>query len=280
MEWHGDKIAVYPKPNALQYFRMVVRIVLMSFGSLFLLILFFTLKIFDYLVPSVHWSRIAIYLWARLGLLLCGIKLEVRGKHMRHGGTVVANHASWIDIFTLLGAANISFIAKSEVRSWPVIGFLARVSGTMFVERRQAAAKRQHEELLERLKKGDQIAFFPEATSTDGRRVLEFKSTLFSVFHTPDLVKHVWVQPTTLSYFPPKGLARDFYGWWGDTDFGASVFAVLALSRGGKVLVTLHDPVKAEEYESRKLLAKHCGGVVRQQLADDLDMELSEVSKR
>lgn len=280
MEWRGKEDAVFPKANPIQFARMVLRIVTMAIGTIILVPLFFILRLLEFFTPPIQWSRIAKYLWARLGLYLSGIKLEVRGKHMRHGGAVVANHVSWLDIFVLLASANISFVSKSEVRNWPVIGFLAYVTGTMFIERRATQSKRQHDELLERLKQGDQLCFFPEATSTDGRRVLEFKSTLFSVFHTPDLVKHVWVQPATMSFISPKGHEDEFYGWWGDMEVAPSVFAVLALSSRGKVRVTLHDPVRAEDFESRKDLARHCGGIIRQQLADDLGMTLSEVSKR
>ena len=97
-------------------------------------------------------------------------------------------------------------VSKAEVRDWPGIGFIGRAIGTMFIDRRPAEAKRQEAELHARLARGDRMAIFPEGTSTDGLRVLPFKSSLFGVFFAPELKDRLFVQPVTIRYRPAPGL--------------------------------------------------------------------------
>jgi lyso-ornithine lipid O-acyltransferase len=97
---------------------------------------------------------------------------------MQHKGALVANHASWLDIFTLNACDRIYFVSKSEVAGWPGIGWLARATGTVFINRQGREAQMQKLLFEARLRAGHRLLFFPEGTSTDGQRVLDFKSTL------------------------------------------------------------------------------------------------------
>lgn len=210
--------------------------------------------------PNLH-HRVQ-WIWARLGLFLCGLTLRVEGQRMPHGGALVANHASWLDIFALLGPGRINYVAKAEVRRWPVIGYIADVCGTMFVERKPAAAKRQQGEMLARIQAGQLLCFFPEGTSTDSLRVLPFKSSLFGVFMSEELRDAVWVQPVTVVYDPPPGLPAALYGWWGDMPFGKNIWDVATQSFGGLVTLIFHAPCRAAEFADRKALAQTCGQAV------------------
>ena len=96
--------------------------------------------------------------------------------------TVVANHASWLDIFALNAPQRIYFVSKDEVRDWPGIGWLARATGTVFIARKSREAGVQARLFETRMAAGHRLLFFPEGTSTDGRRVLPFKTTLFAAF--------------------------------------------------------------------------------------------------
>ena len=98
-------------------------------------------------------------------------------------------------------------VSKAEVRAWPVIGPIGRAIGTMFIDRRPAEAKRQEAELFARLSRGDRMALFPEGTSTDGARVLPFKSALFGVFFAPEMGAGVAIQPVSIAYRPRAGVA-------------------------------------------------------------------------
>jgi 1-acyl-sn-glycerol-3-phosphate acyltransferase len=193
----------------------------------------------------------------KAAFVILGIGFEVRGRPMRHRGAVVANHASWLDIFTLNAPQRIFFVSKSEVRGWPGIGWLARATGTVFIERNRNHARRQKEEFEARLRRGDKLLFFPEGTSTDGVRVLPFKSTLFAAFFAPEIVDFMHVQPVTVIYHAPPGADPRFYGWWGDMDFGRHLLKVLAAPRQGRVEVIFHDPVRVADFDSRKTLALH-----------------------
>lgn len=200
----------------------------------------------------------------RMTFPILGMRRVVRGAPLQGPGAIVANHASWLDIFALNAGARIYFVAKSEVHGWAGIGWLARATGTVFIARRGVEAK-DHKDLLERrLHDGHQLLFFPEGTSTDARRILPFKSSLFAAFMHPDLAPNLRIQPVTVVYHPPKGIDPRFYGWWGDMGFAAHLAEVLAAARQGTVEVTYHDPVAVEDFPDRKALARHCETVIRQ----------------
>ena len=150
--------------------------------------------------PVTRLGARIVRLWAAQALPSLGLSYRQRGTPMRGGGAFVANHSSWIDIVALQRAAAPFLVSKAEVREWPVVGHIGRAIGTMFIDRRPGEAKRQEAALLARLAKGDQMALFPEGTSTDGMRVLPFKSTLFSAFFAPGLEDGIAVQPVTIAY--------------------------------------------------------------------------------
>ncbi len=267
--------ATYPRPNPLQWIRFAIRFVAFFVGSVVIITTYIVLYLLEKIFPFKlsNWMPL---IWGKMGLFLTGVRVELHGAPMKHGGAIVANHISWLDIFVLHSLTRMAFVAKSEVRKWPFIGFLAAVVGTVFIERRTSQAGKHQVALKKRLDRGDPLCFFPEGTSTDGRRVFEFKSTLFAVFHTPELIESAWIQPATLTYFPPPGQEETFYGWGGDMSFFKSLAHVLALSSGGRVKVTLHDPVPAADFETRKDLAKYCGSTVRETLAADLGIPLAD----
>lgn len=199
-----------------------------------------------------------VQVWARLALPTLGLTCTRHGTPMREAGAFVANHSSWIDIVVLQRMAAPHLVSKLEVRDWPGIGFIGRAIGTLFIDRRATAAKLQETELRERIRSGDRMALFPEGTSTDGLRVLPFKSSLFAVFYSRGL-ETVAVQPVTITYRPPETLPANFYGWWGNMDFAAHLRDVLARSTGGEVVVSFLDPVRADETTGRKEMALLCG---------------------
>lgn len=199
----------------------------------------------------------------RMAFVILGIRFETQGRIMAHRGAVVANHSSWLDIFALNAKKRIYFVSKSEVAGWPAIGWLARATGTVFINRNRKYAKSQQKEFETRLLAGHKLLFFPEGTSTDGLRVLPFKSTLFQAFFSDELIDSMYIQPVTAQYFaPPNGDLR-FYGWWGDMDFAPHLLKTLTACRQGRVRIIYHPPVKVSDFANRKLLAAHVETVVR-----------------
>ncbi|WP_158963491.1 lysophospholipid acyltransferase family protein [Chachezhania sediminis] len=203
------------------------------------------------------------HLTSRFALMLLGIGLTVRGKPMRHAGALVANHSSWLDIFTLNAGARAFFVAKAEVSGWPGIGTIARAAGTLFIERRSSEARRQQALFESRFDAGHRLLFFPEGTSSDAVRVLPFKTTLFAAFFADHLRDTIWVQPVTVVYHAPKGEDPRYYGWWGDMEFGSDLIKVLATVPQGRVELIYHPPVAPKDFPNRKALARHCEMQVR-----------------
>lgn len=199
----------------------------------------------------------------RTNLRIFGLGWKMTGWPMAGLGAVVANHSSWIDIFTLNAGQAIYFVAKDDVARWPAIGWLARATGTVFIARKGTEARRQQQLFEDRLRAGHRLLFFPEGTSTDAIRVLPFKSTLFEAFFTHGLDRVLHIQPVTVVYRPPEGEDARFYGWWGQMDFAPHLLKMLAAPRHGSVEVICHPPVPVDAFPGRKELAAYCEQVIR-----------------
>lgn len=261
--WQGVPDAVHPGPEWYLWPTLLLRAVSFALVTLVLLPVFFAFRASDRLWPGSHRAHRIVRLWARSGLFHCGLRLVLHGEPVKTGGALVANHASWIDILTLHSAFAMHFVAKSEVKSWPGIGWLAKISGTEFIDRRRSAARHQHRALSHRLQQNDALCLFPEGTSTDGLRVLAFKSTLFAALSGNGLDQEFVIRPVSVVYQPRAGLRPDFYGWWGGMGLLGHMGSVLARSRQGRVEIFVHDPVRTRDFGDRKLLARHCEDQVR-----------------
>lgn len=178
----------------------------------------------------------------------------------------VANHTSYVDIEILGGVIDAAFVAKSEVKRWPLFGWLARLQRTVFVDRRAHTTHQQRDAIVERLKEGGRVILFPEATSDDGTRVLPFKSALFAAVHGAHLEHAVTVQPVSIAYvtldsIPIGRFYRPFFAWYGDMELAGHLWAMVGLGRVG-VTVEFHQPVSVHAFPTRKALADHCWRVV------------------
>ena len=218
--------------------------------------------------PVTPWITVGV---CRAALRILGLRHDRQGQPMAGQGAVVANHASWLDIFVLNAAAPVYFVAKSEVAGWPGIGWLARATGTIFIRRDPREAGAQALIFEARLRAGHRLAFFPEGTSTDGIRVLPFKPTLFAAFFAHGLAEALQVQPVSLVYRGPAGGDPRAYGWWGDMSFGAHLLAVLAAPRQGGVSAIYHPPLPVAGFPGRKDLARAAEEAVRAGLVAGLD---------
>ena len=207
----------------------------------------------------------------RAALVALGLRRRVHGRPIRCGGAFIVNHASWLDIFVLGAGKRVFFVSKSDVRSWPGIGWLTRAAGTVFINRRAREARAHRDLLSMRLGHGHKLLFFPEGTSTDGRRVLPFRTTLFEAFFSRDLAEDLLLQPVAVIYRAPPGADARFYGWWGDMTFGAHLLKVLAAPRQGAVDVVYLDPVRVSDFSHRKALAAACHAAVSREVTRRLD---------
>lgn len=151
--------------------------------------------------------------WSRGLLACCGVKVECRGRPKREGAVLwVANHISWVDIFVMNRVRAVSFIAKSDIRKWPVLGRLVAGAGTLFIERgRRHAVRAVGHQMAERFSQGEVVGLFPEATTSLGNDVAFFHSSLFE----PALRAGVDVQPVAL-LFRHHGERTSRYAFVGD----------------------------------------------------------------
>jgi len=213
--------------------------------------------------PASAWVNLAV---SRMCLAIIGVGWVRRGQPMAGRGALVGNHGSWLDILALNAAQRVFFVAKSEVAGWPGIGIMARLSGTVFINRRGREAQVQRALFEARLHAGHRLMFFPEGTSSDGQRVLPFKSTLFAAFFAEELRADMKVQPVTLVWHAPQECDPRFYGWWGDMALGSHLVQVLAAPRQGRVEVVFHEPLAVRDFSDRKALAARCEAAVRNAL--------------
>lgn len=235
---------------------------LIVFGGLLLLLVLRLVErpLFGMARPWTPHVTVAV---CRLALRVLGLSVTHHGTPMPHPGAMVANHSSWLDIFALNAGGPLYFVSKAEVANWPGIGWLARATGTVFVNRRRHEAGAQRAVFESRLAAGHRLLFFPEGTSTDGQRVLEFKSTLFAALFSDTTPDDLWVQPVTVVYTAPEAADPRFYGWWGDMDFAPHLLQVLAQSPQGRVDITWHAPLEVAENGNRKVLARVSETAVR-----------------
>lgn len=270
MRWQGRKEPVLHPLSLGQKNRAGLRVGVLVAATLVLLVIYWLSLALEKLLPRLGLSTFIIWFWCAMGTWLCGLKLRVVGAPMPHAGARVANHSSWADIFVLRAAAQMYYVAKAEVRSWPLMGMIGAHTGTMFIARDRTQAKAQEAMFKARLEAGDRLCFFPEGTSSDNMRVLPFKSTLFAAFMAESLIDLMWVQPVSVVYAPKGDLEPDAFGWYGEMPFGGHLAHIFGRSVGGEVFVIFHSAVRATDFPDRKALAAHCEAEVKRGHAEQL----------
>lgn len=262
--WQGGDA---PKPiriTALGWLRVALRASLLAvlvFGGLLVLLL---VRLVERPLCGLHRpvTPFITQFVCRTAFWVLGMGFSTHGTLMQERGAVVANHTSWLDIFALNARKRIYFVSKAEVAAWPGIGWLARATGTLFIERNRARAKDQTDLFETRLKAGHKLLFFPEGTSTDGLRILPFKTTLFAAFFSDHLRDICYIQPVSVVFHAPQGQDARFYGWWGDMAFAPHLLKTLAAPRQGRAELIYHAPLKVADFANRKTLAAACEDLV------------------
>ncbi|MDQ0395610.1 lysophospholipid acyltransferase family protein [Labrys monachus] len=207
----------------------------------------------------------------RCVLAIIGVKLTVRGaEDRRRPLLIVANHVSWLDIVVLGACAPLSFIAKSEVAGWPVIGLFARLQRSIFIEReRRHKTGAANAAIGARLRSGDAMVLFGEGTTGDGIHVLPFRSALLGAAREAlgGEEAPAFVQPLALRYVRRGGLPIGRSGmseiaWIGDTDLGPHLLGILA-GAPIDVVVQWGEALPYRPGTDRKALARELEATVR-----------------
>ncbi len=164
--------------------------------------------------------------WSRKLLDICGVSVEQDGalQALEHA-MVVSNHVSWLDIFVINALYPCHFVAKSEIRSWPVLGWLADKGGTVFIARGNRRELRHiFKGLVATLQAGQRVAFFPEGTTAVPGQVLPFHANLFEAA----VDARVPVQPVALRYLDGAGAPHGAIDFSGEASFAQNMMQVLA----------------------------------------------------
>lgn len=198
---------------------------------------------------------------------LFGIRLSITGDvDQQRPVLLVSNHTSWLDIPVLSAVAPVSFVAKQEVASWPFVSWLARLQRSVFIDRnKRSDVGRATNAMLDRLNRGDNIVLFPEGTSSDGNRVLSFRTSLFAAAKPPekfarDLDRDIVVQTVAMVYRRLHGLPlnreeRKKISWYGDMDMPTHAWTFLKTGPLD-VEITIGSPHPLDQYKDRKDLAR------------------------
>lgn len=164
--------------------------------------------------------------WSRQLLDVLGVRLQSSGTPLA-GGLFVANHISWLDIYALNALAPTTFVAKDEVRHWPVIGWFSSRAGTLFIERgSRSAAQRTREHLIAELRQGSRVGVFPEGTTSFGDHVQPFHGALFQ--SAIDAGTHV--APVMLRYTDAHGRPTAVPAYVGETSFWECLRSIVSAS--------------------------------------------------
>lgn len=237
----------------------ITRIILHTFYGVFLA---------TFILPTVtnrqrNWI---ISYWSRRLVNMMNIQIKIEGIAPTHDLTstmFVGNHISWLDIHVLNSIRAVRFIAKSEIRRWPVFGWLAKQTNTLFIERDQKKdALRVIDKASKSLTKGDCLCFFPEGTTTDGTELLTFKGSLIQA---PINAKaKVW--PFVIEYPNQQGQPNKAMAFAGDTTLLASIWQIVSLSQP-QATITFLPKISPEGHERRGLTI-----AVRHAIATHLNM--------
>ena len=267
--WESEKEDSFPEIKFFQFFVGLARLFFFLPFTLALIPIFFMCK-FLYIKTGIKLPMLTIrQFWSFASLRLFGLRLRVHGKQDFDAGILVCNHVSWLDILAIQSASDVVFVAKSEVKTWPGLGFLAKLADTLFVERKPQKIEMHSREAEEIILMGETLCFFPEGTSSDGLRVLKFRSGFFQLAYNSvleNLTSGFQIQPLSLFYSPNRtSESKDFYGWWGSMSLFAHIVKVLCLS-SGSIQLKFHTLIASKDYPTRKHLAAAAETVIRNEI--------------
>jgi 1-acyl-sn-glycerol-3-phosphate acyltransferase len=200
--------------------------------------------------------------WSAKLVRMVGLELQCGGTPRPGATLLLANHVSWLDIAAIHAAApHARFVSKSEVLAWPLLGWLVKGAGTLFIEReRKRDALRVVHQVAASLQAGDTVAVFPEGTTGDGHRLLPFHANLLQAA----IATETPIQPVALRYAEPGHAVSPAASWVGDDTLAASLWRV-ACSRGMTVRVQAL-LARGSAHADRRALAHTLSGDIEQAL--------------
>jgi len=246
--------------------------------ALFIAAFFFTVTP---LLISIQWllGKLNLPGWGFIASnyyrVLCSllrIRVRINGEPVRDRAVLyVSNHVSWVDVLVIGSVTPVAFVAKREVASWPLVGVTAKLQHTVFVDRtRRQQTGETVSEIVKRLNDGVSVVLFAEGTSSDGNRVLPFRSALLGAVEeaaAQDAAGGFLTQPMSICYTGLHGMPmgrqhRPLVAWYGDLDFLPHIRAFIAQGVVDAV-VNYADPLRPDHGADRKAMTKRLETLVR-----------------
>ncbi len=199
------------------------------------------------------WSTYFLSLWGALMCKVIRLEITVHGTPPKPPFFFVSNHLSYVDIMMLISKLRCVFVAKNDVLSWPLFGFMTRTVGMLFVNRnKRSDVKRVNKLISDNITEEQGILLFPESTTSGGFKVLPFKASLL-VYPAEN---NIPVHYSTIRYETPEGEinASDSVCWWGDVTFLSHFTDLLKLKKIYGTITFGDEPILNND---RKLLAEH-----------------------
>lgn len=248
------------KPVRITY--KVIGLVSMLFTGVFLMGVYATRPKNTPITPKQKKVR---QWWLAKVVSIVGLDLKIKGDIPQGANSAlwVSNHVSWLDI-PVVGSAGVAFLAKSEIRKWPMIGWLGEKSGTVYIQRGgENASQKASAKIAENIHLEDSVLVFPEGTTTDGKDVRHFHPRIFA----PALDHNLRVQPVAICYLDSDGNSHPNVAWQ-DESFLSNVFKILGESTIQAELSFL-PMLEADGYSERKHLATHAYNQIREVVKRD-----------
>ena len=194
-----------------------------------------------------------------VGAVLIGLRIHTQGKLAdARPLLLVSNHFSYIDLFAIGSTIPAAFTPKSEIAGWPIIGTLSKMAGCVFIDRRPSKTMEAKTVLEQSRATGEIICLFPEGTTNEGRKLLPFKSSFFSIAEKAEVaVQPLSIVYTQLNNKPLDTAGLPIVGWYGDALLFPHLVQFLR-QKNADVTLVFHAPVMGSAFPSRKELAAYC----------------------
>lgn len=212
---------------------------------------------------ELRWRQKIFSRWARATAKTVGMKIIVRGEVPRPPFLLVSNHLSYMDIAAFASVLECFFVAKSEVADWFLLGKIARRMGTIFVNRQNRRdISRATDEIIGKIRNGENLIFFPEGTSSGGAGVLPFKSSFLEIAARNNFP----VSFAAINYQTPDKSVKpsELICWWGDADFLPHLWRLFQIETFTATIIFGDKTFKSR---NRKELARCLHSAVRENFA-------------
>lgn len=222
-------------------------------------------------VPLHYLYRVIAYgsplpkYFLKMAAWICGARVKRVGTALRRDVVFLSNHVSWLDILALAGASGTAFVAKAEIAKAPVVGWLASLNRTVYVQREaRGSIAEQINAVREAMADNWSVTIFPEGTTTDGQSLLPFKTSLLKMLEPPP--PGVLVQPVVLDY----GAVAEEIGWIGEESGVSNALRILSRPGGFPVTIFFLEPFAPSESGNRKTIAAKARAAIEARLEERL----------